>query len=358
MSKKKLLRGSFSFEGKRYYVSGHSPTEVEVNKALRLKELEEQTVTIKSNITVSEWSEKWLETYKEPTVNASWCNAIRGMLKNHILPVIGSIPVRNVRPANLQSILNSHTDLSVATMKKLREILKGVFREAEENGLAKTDPAKNLKLPKAKRLPPRRSISTQERSYILQVSEHHHGGLFLKIMLYCGLRPGEVCALQWKNINLDKKTIHVQQALKSDGTIGPPKSDAGDRLVPIPDILIPYLHKGSPFDYVCKTQAGTRYDTRSRERMWRSFKRDLNIAMGCKVYRNQLRPPYPVADDLQMYCLRHTYCTDLQAAGIPINVARELMGHSSIAMTAEIYTHHSEQAFMDAAERINAHACS
>jgi integrase len=78
--------------------------------------------------------------------------------------------------------------------------------------------------------------------------------------------------------------------------------------------------------------------------------------MGCKTFRGALVPPYPVADDLVPYCLRHTYCTDLQAAGIPINVARELMGHSDISVTAKIYTHSSEESIKDAAdalERLN-----
>ena len=51
--------------------------------------------------------------------------------------------------------------------------------------------------------------------------------------------------------------------------------------------------------------------------------------------------------------MRHTYCTDLQAAGVPINVAKELMGHSDIALTARIYTHKSEEAFESAAALMN-----
>ena len=49
-----------------------------------------------------------------------------------------------------------------------------------------------------------------------------------------------------------------------------------------------------------------------------------------------------VGRDLTPYCLRHTYCTDLQNAGVPINVAKYLMGHSDIRVTANIYTHHTE----------------
>lgn len=60
--------------------------------------------------------------------------------------------------------------------------------------------------------------------------------------------------------------------------------------------------------------------------------------MGAKVYRNQIIES-KLSDDLTPYCLRHTFCTDLQKAGVPINVAKELMGHSDISITANIYTH-------------------
>ena len=61
--------------------------------------------------------------------------------------------------------------------------------------------------------------------------------------------------------------------------------------------------------------------------------------MGCEVYRNELIPPLPLAPDFVPYMFRHTYCTDLQKKGIDIRTAQKLMGHSSILITAEIYTH-------------------
>ena len=50
---------------------------------------------------------------------------------------------------------------------------------------------------------------------------------------------------------------------------------------------------------------------KNKNKLWQACKREMNISMGCKVYRNALVPPYPLADDIVPYCLRHTYCTDL-----------------------------------------------
>ena len=59
-----------------------------------------------------------------------------------------------------------------------------------------------------------------------------------------------------------------------------------------------------------------------------------------------------MADDLTPYCLRHTYATDLQSADVPINVAKDFLGHKSIAMTSHIYTHLSVDAFAEASLKV------
>ena len=73
--------------------------------------------------------------------------------------------------------------------------------------------------------------------------------------------------------------------------------------------------------------------------------------MGCRTYRNALIPPYPLRDSFVPYELRHTYCSDLAKRGVDIRVAQKLMGHSSISITADIYTHvQDEQVLSDAAK--------
>ena len=71
-----------------------------------------------------------------------------------------------------------------------------------------------------------------------------------------------------------------------------------------------------------------------------------------KFERNKLVKDV-IKEDFKPYCLRHTYCTNLEKAGVPINVARRLMGHSSISITSKIYTHNSAEAFSDAKDKIN-----
>ena len=115
------------------------------------------------------------------------------------------------------------------------------------------------------------------------------------------------------------------------------------------------------------------------ENDWRSFLRQVDLAMGAettahghiydpKDLKGNGDPLYPdpedpkkprnghkVAPDLVLYCLRHTYCTDLQRAGVPLEIARMLMGHEDITTTANIYTHSGEAEVMQARDLINKH---
>lgn len=151
------------------------------------------------------------------------------------------------------------------------------------------------------------------------------------LMLYCGLRPSETSAVQGHDI-----TGHI---LHIRGT----KTKYADRYVPIPNALINVLPQLSDNKYLCPSATGIAPTKREhRQRMWRSFKKELGKYIEVK-------------NDLVPYCLRHTYCTDLQDAGVPINVAKDLMGHSSINLTSKIYTHMTEETFEKTKMQIDAH---
>ena len=89
------------------------------------------------------------------------------------------------------------------------------------------------------------------------------------------------------------------------------------------------------------------------KQMWRSFKQALNLDMGAQMVHGAIDPETSAAaDDLTPYCLRHTYATDLQSADVPINVAKDFLGHKSIAMTSQIYTHLSVDGFAEASLKV------
>lgn len=310
--------------------------------------------TIDRNTKLSVFADLYLETYKRNSVSASWYIELERMAKR-LIKIIGDKPVGKIKPIEVQSCLNSFSACSESYVKKVYDLLSQLFSYAYRNGVTTTDYTLDLERPSGKDGETGRTITSREREVLLKVLHGHRGEIFCKIMLYCGLRPGEVMALTWKDIDLKTGVLSVNKAVKKDHTVGMPKSSAGYRDIPVPDHFIRELKEvcGEPFALVCPQQNGKQHTETTRKNMWKNIKRLMNIEMGCKVFRNALVPPYPLADDFRMYNLRHTYCTDLELKGVPINIASRLMGHSDISITSRIYTHATDESLNIARLLIN-----
>ncbi|MDR0293930.1 MAG: site-specific integrase [Oscillospiraceae bacterium] len=358
MDKKPRYRSTFYYEGHRYETTGKTQKEADQKAAVRREQLKRGEIGISGNMTVARWAEEWLETYKRPSVGEGQYKNYLLYIDGVIIPAIGSMTLKSVKDVHLQKILNSRARKSKSDLSKLRMTIKAIFQRAYQSKLIVNNPAEFLELPAAKD-GTHRSITDAEREAVLKLAETHHAGLWVKMILYCGLRPGETRALDWRHIDFKNKLIHVEQAMKAHSTIiDEPKTKAGIRNIPIPDVYYNDLlaaRKG-PFDPVfTKPETKGRHDKASMDRLFKSFRRELNIMCGATVKRNKIIIK-AVADDLVPYCLRHTYCTDLQDKGVPINIARYLMGHSDISLTAKIYTHTTDKAIQEAANKINANS--
>lgn len=353
----KYYRSTFTFAGRRYERKSKKSQREADRKADAFKaQLERGEVGISSNMSVRAWALEWLQTYKEPVVGHKTYLMYKGHIDNDIIPAIGSKALKDVTDVDLQKIINSRAGQSKSSIDKICITIKSMFNRAHISGLIMRNPVLTITKPTAAG-GTHRSITATERAAILAVAETHRAGLWIKLLLYCGLRPNETRALQWRHIDFDKKIVRVETAMKA-GTrdIGEPKSAAGVRNVPIPDILVADLSavKAGPFmPVIARKTEGLHHTESSMRGLWDSFIRSLDIYMGAKLYRNKIIVS-AVAPDLTAYCLRHTYGTDLQDMGVPINIARYLMGHASITVTAQVYTHTTEKAVADAAKLINA----
>lgn len=330
--------------------------------AKKITDAKNGTTILNSNTTVKVWVKTWLETYVKDSdiTDKSYAN-IKGKVERNIVDAIGTMKLKDVKEAHLQKIMNAQKGMSISHVDKLRQYMNRIFKKAVKSKLIPSNPAEDLELPKASNKT-HRPITATEREAILKTAQTHRAGLWVKTMLYCGARPGETIPLQWRDIDFKNKTLNIHQALESGTTdkIKGPKSEAGYRIVPIPDCLMPdfIANKGNPLEYIftqVKTENSGKHHTESSLRCyWKSFIRDMDISLGAEVKRNQIIKS-KIADDLVPYCLRHTYGTDLQNAGVQINVAKYLMGHEDIATTANIYTHESDDIVKQAAVLINSY---
>ncbi len=352
---------TFTYDGIRYKVRGATEEEAIRKKLDKIAELESGRVN--SNSTVKQWAEQWLETYIKPRgLTAASYRMYEDTLNNAILPAIGNYKMNKVTALQLQKILNKRAGMSFSHASKLRLVMKAMFRQAWISRIIPFDVSADLQMPKTTK-GKHRSLTVEERAAllkfadttVLQDGKPNTSGDWLLSMLYCGLRPGETAALRWSDIDLKNGIMHIRTAKEAHSTKQKaPKTDAGCRDIPIPKVFIKRLKKRKKKGEYVFTQADgkTPLTDSAMKRRWSTAKRFIDIEMGAQVERVKLNgsrkhttiiTEHTTADDLDLYDLRHTYCTDLEKKGIPINIAKYLMGHSDISVTANIYTHADDE---------------
>lgn len=360
MGKTYKHRYTETYKGIRIDVKADSVPDLMRKLSDKKKQIDTQTLSPKMRF--KEFVNMYLKTYKENSVSPRWYRELSYIANSKIVPEIGNRPLKNISIIDVQNFLNSCAKHSNEYISKIYQLTVQIFKEAYKNNMTNVDYTIFLKRPKGHAGTPRRSITDYEREVLLNVLNglitekyaytheyekepvKHRGNRICKMMLYCGLREKEAINLTWKNVDLSRRTVAIKNT----------KTEAGNRLIPIPDHLVDELlpYKGDPDSLVCDNN-GKKYTPMAIRCLWANIKRLMNIGMGCEVYRNKLIEPLPLADDFYMYNLRHTYCTDLEKAGVPINIASRLMGHSDISLTAKIYTHASTETLEMARNLIN-----
>lgn len=340
--KKYKIRKTFTFDGKRYSAYGDSEKEALLRMFEKKKALEEGKVTVSGSMTVSEWTEIAISTYKQ-NVSPEVMKDMMMRIRKHILSAIGYRALRSVKPLDCQAIMNKCSGMSFSHIQKLTQELRFIFSTAVQNKLILENPAQYITIPKAVK-GKRQSLTEDERKVFLQACEGTDRFRVFQLMYYCGCRPAEAIGCEGRDLGVmdGVSILHIR------GT----KTVNADRIVPIPEDFY-NLIKDTPSDEpLAPNDRGRHHSESSYNRAVSSLRREMNILLGCRVYRNQLIPPFPLRESFVPYDLRHTFCTDLARKGVDIRIAQKLMGHSSINITSDIYTHVDSQQILSEAIKI------
>lgn len=366
-----------NYKGIRIDLTAKTADELEEKVRRRKNEIDAgEQLGAEAGTLVRVWANKWLTTYKIHDVSTRNYEQYEANLRLHVLPAIGGKLLSDVRQYDLQEILNKKTKYSRSHIIHIKNAITGMFGSAYENGLIRVNPALNLKIPgkgnkylagpasasSADQTSGHRSLTDKESEQLLRHAGDHYAGTFFKIIYYTGLRPEEVCALTPASFELKKgkEAVSVTAAVEN-GTraVKVPKTKAGIRTVPIPEIFVPEIKKlvaaakKEKKRFIFSTADGRPMDTDDACRWWRFFRNYIDRKEGAKTDHNKI-VEHVFAEDLTPYDLRHTFCTNLQRAGVPLNVAKVLMGHEKVETTAKIYTHHTDDMTDDARKKMTA----
>ena len=340
--KKYTHQTTFTYLGKRYVVRADSIEELYSKKALKLKELQDNIIIYDRRTSVDDWAKQAFDTYKYDTKGI---DDTKARYDKYVSPYIGQKPIGSVKAVECQTILNKCSGMSFSHCDKLKQELSFIFERAVENQMIPFNPAKKLRMPEYEK-GVRRCITDNERKHFMLCYEKDSAYLLFYIMLTCGCRPEEAINLIGRDIDHEKRLLHIR------GT----KTKNSDRYVPIPDALYLVIKGVKPFEPISPNRHGKKHSKSSYVRLYTHLKKDMNISMGCKTYRNALVPPLPLAEDFVPYCFRHTYCTDLCKSNVDVRTAQRLMGHANISITADIYTHIDIEDILKAGELIEAYS--
>lgn len=344
-------------------------TKADAEKSLRLamKEYEEEgRIFTASNISFSEYLDYWLENYVKINCKDNTISYYNQSVKNHIKPYFKDKLLKQISPAQLQEFLNKKmlNGMSKSSVSNFYGVLSGAFRYAVYPlGYIKENPMLYVSMPKFKEKPKGSEdlkIITLEQfnKIIKRFPEETSFYIPLQIAFNTGLRGGEVCALQWDNIDLDNKTLTVNHTLIYKGKgmyeLSTPKTKSSYRVIKIGDTLVNILKKHrlwqkknkleygqyyTDSDYVCTKENGELITTNSLKYLSKVVNYELKI-------------------NFNFHSLRHTHATMLLEAGANIKDIQKRLGHSKIATTLDTYSHVTkkmENETVDIMEKIICH---
>lgn len=309
------------------------------DEALALREeykRHEGHTSYRPGLTLGEYAIEWLPIHKAG-VKATTYNGYCSIL-DHILPTIKHIPLDELNTDHIAKVYASLTGRSASYIHKARILLTAILDSAVDADYIRKNPcrAKSVKPPKGTR-GTHRAITEEERRLILFTP--HRMRLAALLMLFCGLRRGEVLAITGEDIHGDMLTVERSvYYVSNQPRISTPKTDAGKRSVPIPSVLRPFLRDLTGI--AVKGGNGSHMTEQAWQRGWEGYIKALTQAAGHEI---KIRP----------HDLRHTYCTMLRDAGVDIHQAIIWMGHADEKMILRIYDHPGEARENEAKNRLN-----
>ena len=311
-------------------------------------------LTEESKMTLSQWLDKWLDTYMTGTVRESTLDGYRRDLDNHVKPYLGEKPLLKITLADLSSLYQtllergrvgrkktSGSGLSPTTVHGIHTTLHHALRTAAEEGLLPANPADGVTPPKVINRAKGILNNAQLDTFKAAIQQDWIWRDFFLTELTTGLRRGELCGLKWSDFDEKAGTLKICRTIhaRKGGGVeeGTTKTYAGTRTILLPSSTAQLLRER-------KQSALTEW-----------------------IFPNPLCPEKPVSPgsayrrlkglleeaglpDLRFHDLRHTFATHALASGVDAKTLSGILGHTKASFTLDTYTHVTGDMHRNAAE--------
>ena len=341
--------GRFMYEGRTYTVHASTITETtrlmeETRRAVRRGEYIE-----KSPLTFGEYYGQWLNFHD---MKAGTKAAYQSIAHKWIMPKIGKTRIVNLTAADFQKVYAAiiADGKSKVTVNSCYAIINGVMKSAVDDGIIRENPARRPKLPtknseagkRIREAEHHEALTKEQQALFEQYAADSILKNYFAVMLRTGMRGGELLGLKWSDIDRANKVLHIRRTLKEkpggffEDT---PKSKTSVRDIPITPDVMKALEGQRNFWGFKVTKIGPKNE---RYLFCDDHGGPLHIdATGREMRRitNAIRAAGHEFPDITPHSLRHTFATRAIESGMNPQVLKTILGHSSLAMTMDLYSH-------------------
>ena len=293
-----------------------------------------------SRETVGEFLTRWLTDVAEARVRASTFRRYR-VVGRHVIDKIGHIPLAQLQPRDLQGLYTrlQKEGQSARSVIFAHFIIRKALADAVAWGLLAMNPADRAVPP---RLSPREIVPPtmeQAQAFLRAAKTERLYALWVFLAL-SGVRKGEALALQWDDIDWEARVAMIQRTMVGDAgtrTTNPPKTKQGRRTISLSPYLVDILRQHQQCQAEERGSAGLRWV----EGSWVFTTRTGTWLSPRNVHRRfkQLLKAANLPETTRIHDLRHAMATFWLTHGVPVKVVSERLGHSSIAITLQVYGH-------------------
>jgi integrase len=307
-----------------------------------------------SSVTMETFLRDWLNESAKPRLRPRTYEGYEQHVERHLVPALGSLKLQKLTPEHVQRLVNglATKGLSPATIRYVRAVLRVALNEAMRYGHVTRNVATLVRLPRATRHECR-VLSVDDAKALLEASKSSRLDALYTVGLAVGLRIGEALGLRWEDLDLERKTLRVSQALQRvnrETRFVQPKSDRSRLALPLPDFAVNALRSYRASQnkerlaigpdwvdqgLVFTTPIGTPLDYSNVRKDFRKVLKEAGLPM------------------MRLHDLRHTCASLLLAQGVNPRVVMATLGHSQISLTLDTYSHVLPSVHKEAAQRMN-----
>ena len=341
--------------GTPIFQHAYAHTQKELTEKLHqnIERYQDVELTEDSRMTLGEWLDRWLTDYKENTVRPSTLAGYRSCIENYIKPQLGGKQVSLVTSQDVQKLyrrlkengrVREHprfgSALSDTTINRLHAIFHQAMEDALHAHIIAKNPTVGATVPKASHAQKRVLTDRELDTFLDAVREDKIWGDFFYVELTTGLRRGELLALLWTDLDVEKRTISITKQVtrtKGELVVSQPKTHNSIRVLPISQQAVELLveehkkHPGNPYMFP-SPKTGGMFDPDS----FRHTHEKILKSIG--------------AEHIRFHDLRHTFATLSLKNGVDVKTLSNTLGHYSAGFTLSTYTHATPDMMREAAD--------